>query len=87
MSTVHLSATDRPPPVGGPVRKTFKKLLLSTLALKCTSLPDPLPDLRSFYKPGSKKLGLKIWVPIPIQWYKNMPGHDAVHLCLLHIFC
>ena len=42
-----------------------------------------------FYKLCSKRFGLNIWVPIPIQWFENMSGcntayaKNQLHPCLL----
>ena len=45
--------------------------------------------MQFFYKLCSKRFGLNIWVPIPIQWFENMSGcntayaKNQLHPCLL----
>ena len=59
---------------GKPVEFRISRLL------KCTSSPG----LRSFYKLCSKKFGVSIMAPIPIQQCKNVSGCDTVcGLCVL----
>ena len=66
ISTVYLRETEGPCQI-------FFRIYSIEIGLKCT----PRLDLRSFYKFCSKQIGLNIWVPIPIQWYKNICGRNT----------
>ena len=44
------------------------------ISLKFTSQPS----LWSLYKPCSKRFGLNIWVPVPIQRHEYTSGYDTV---------
>ena len=62
---------------GKPVEFRISRLL------KCTSSPG----LRSFYKLCSKKFGVSIMAPIPIQQCKNVSGCDTVCGCVCAGMC
>lgn len=59
-----------PTNVGGPVRRHFWKLVINWLRMHLPTCS------KVFYKP-LKTLRIDMWIPIPIQRYKNTSGKDS----------